>query len=520
MAAQEDYGPAAVARDNSGAVIPHVDRRMADLQYRTHIFTGGGTLSFLRNTQAEYLVVGGGGGGGSWYAGGGGGGGLLNATTTFARGDYSVSVGAGGLGRGPQADGDNGGNSSLGRLVAIGGGGGAGWFKAGKGGGSGGGGTNGTPGLGTAGQGNNGGGQGGGGGGGAGGAGTTAGDATSANVAGGAGLRSAITGSLVTYSAGGIGSNNNASPQAASLGSGGHGQQSNNAGSVGTNGGSGIVVVRYRITQEALHPEAERWLSDVYGNGGACGRETMRAVSRFCADIDAAGIRDRFYRLNLFCGTGLSAALVPLYRGQSLGGTQFGGATDTNSNFVSGDYVETGSTGGLLGNGSSKYLNTGLNANVMPDLAQSGHLSVYAAGTFSGQIALGVYAFTNPPFVVTHESELQLGATQANTHVNLNASGQTPSYTSPAFIVGSRTSTTNHIGYANGVAGTAVTATANFANPAQPFFVFARNLGGGPAVHFGQRLRSYSIGLGMTGSQVTAFNNATQALQAALGRNV
>ena len=268
------------------------------------------------------------------------------------------------------------------------------------------------------------------------------------------------------------------------------------------------------------HPEAREWIDNVYANGGTVSTTTASAVNDFCADIDAAGIRDRFFRLNLFAGTGLSACLVPLYRGQSLGGTQFGNSTDTNVNFAAGDYVETGSTGGLLGNGSSKYLNTGLNADALPNLAQSGHLSVYAAGTFSGQIAIGVYNFTNPPFVITHESELQLGATNANTYINSNANGSTPSYTSPAFVVGSRTSTTNHIGYANGVAGTAVTTTANFANPAQPFFVFARNLGGSPSVHLGQRLRSYSIGLGMTGAQVTAFNNATQALQAALGRNV
>jgi hypothetical protein len=268
------------------------------------------------------------------------------------------------------------------------------------------------------------------------------------------------------------------------------------------------------------HPEALAWQTRVIANGGSVSASTLAAVSNFCTSIDAAGLRDRFYRLNLFCGSNLAACLVPLYRGQSLGGTQFGNATDTNVNFAAGDYVETGSTGGLLGNGSSKYLNTGLNANVIPDLSQSGHLSVYAAGTFSGQIALGVYTFTNPPFVVTHESEIQLSATAANTFINSTANGQTLSYTSPVLVVASRTSATNHIGYANGVAGTTATATANFANPALPFFVFARNLAGGPSVHFGRRLRSYSIGLGMTGAQVTAFNSATQALQAALGRNV
>jgi hypothetical protein len=262
------------------------------------------------------------------------------------------------------------------------------------------------------------------------------------------------------------------------------------------------------------------WRNAVIANGGTVSGSTLTAVSNFCRSIDAASIRDRFFRLNLFAGTGLSAALVPLFRGQSLTGTQFGNSTDTNINFVSGDYVETGSTGGVLGNGSNKYLNTGLNASAVPNLSQSGHISVYASGTFSGQIAIGVYSFTNPPFVVTHVSEIQVNATQANTTINNTANAGTPTFTSPVFVVGSRTSSTNHTGYANGVAGATATTTANFANPALPFFIFARNLGGSPSLHFGQRLRAYSIGEGMTGSQVSAFNTAMQAFQTALTRNV
>lgn len=271
-----------------------------------------------------------------------------------------------------------------------------------------------------------------------------------------------------------------------------------------------------------VHPEAADWRNRVVANGGTVSASTMQAVGQFCRSIDAAGIRDRFFRLNLFCGDSdstLAAVRTPLYRGQSLAGTQFGNTTDTNFNFVAGDYAETGSSGGLLGNGSTKYLNTGLNANVIPDLAQSGHLSVYAAGAFTNGIAIGLYTFTNPPFVVTHQSEMQLGATVANTFINLSANAPTPSYSSPVFVLTSRTSSTNLIGYANGVGGTAVTSTANLINPASPFFVFARNLAGIPSVHFGQRLRSYSIGLGMTGSQVTAFNSAMQAFQSTLTRN-
>jgi hypothetical protein len=91
---------------------------------------------------------------------------------------------------------------------------------------------------------------------------------------------------------------------------------------------------------------------------------TAASVNTLCDSLDAASLRDRFYRLNLFCGSNLNAALVPLYRGPSLGGTQYGGVTDTNNAFVGvgTDYAETGATGGLLGNGSSKYLNTGFDA--------------------------------------------------------------------------------------------------------------------------------------------------------------
>src|SRR5688500_6622197 len=47
----------------------------------------------------------------------------------------------------------------------------------------------------------------------------------------------------------------------------------------------------------------------------------------------------------------------------------------TNVNFVAGDYNETGANGGLLADGTTKYLNTGFNAQTyLPDNA---HLSFY-----------------------------------------------------------------------------------------------------------------------------------------------
>ena len=190
----------------------------------------------------RYLVVGGGGAGGStaysWVCGGGGGaGGYLaasNDTSTFSLNTaYTVTIGAGGartVGNSTtRYAGNNGANSVLGTLTAIGGGGGGGGQMAnytiaeahGKDGGSGGGasgygnyGTGGLVGSGTTGQGNNGGGPAsnpnyaGAGGGGAGGVGV---DASGALVSydtggdGGPGVSNDINGTAVIYAAGGGG---------------------------------------------------------------------------------------------------------------------------------------------------------------------------------------------------------------------------------------------------------------------------------------------------------------------------
>ncbi len=224
--------------------------------YRVHTFTTSGSSSFSvrgarGDSQVEYLLVAGGGsgGGGSYENGGGGAGGMLTGTASVAQGEYVVQVGAGGVsGTNSSA---NGGNSALATLaVAIGGGAGsAGTGTAGSGGSGGGG--NGY-GLGTAGQGHDGaagrsgstpfwGGCGGG-----------AGSTASVQI-GGSGAPSSITGSNVTYAAGGNGGSRDApstgASAAANTGNGGGG--AGNVGGVvyiGGNGGSGIVVMRYALT--------------------------------------------------------------------------------------------------------------------------------------------------------------------------------------------------------------------------------------------------------------------------------
>ena len=265
--------------------------------YRVHEFltTGTSTLEVEVGGQMDVLLVGGGGGGGRHWGGGGGGGAggvlLLDGSNSLAikSGTYTVTVGTGGAGRsGTNGDGGNGANSSLvGESVsetAIGGGGGGGAAGGSNGlsGGSGGGGNGGisfagSGGSGTSGQGNDGGGgsfdssvannRNGGGGGGA----SEAGDSATAvpddggdggdgvtvwSKAYGGGGGGGSRANLGTSGIGGLGGGGNGGGFSTSGTDGevntGGGGGGNGSGADSGSGGSGIVIVRYVISDNKL----------------------------------------------------------------------------------------------------------------------------------------------------------------------------------------------------------------------------------------------------------------------------
>jgi hypothetical protein len=275
--------------------------------YKIHTFTGPGTFTVtsagnpLGSSSVDYMVVaGGGGGGGVCGGGGGGGGGFRESHSTPVSGCYSASplatptgitatvtafpiiVGAGGLG-GQSAsntcDGAQGSISSFSTITSTGGGGGGAFQRNGTTGGSGGGGggRGSTPGS----AGNtppvsppqgNGGGQSttspvnpdrGGGGGGA----TAAGSNAPGCLGGpgGAGATTSISASAVARAGGGGGGVDGTPTRSSGADGGGDGGGQFSAGLAGTvntggggggaggnsnvggNGGSGIVIIRYKF---------------------------------------------------------------------------------------------------------------------------------------------------------------------------------------------------------------------------------------------------------------------------------
>jgi len=262
--------------------------------------------------------------------------------------------------------------------------------------------------------------------------------------------------------------------------------------------------------RQTIHPEAADWANRVRSNSGSVSGTTLAAVSKFCTSIASAGIRGRFYRLNLLCGTGLNACLVPLYRGPSLSGTQYGNTTDTNVNFVSGDYS---TTSGLTGDGTTKYLRTGLASSSL-DGGLTGHCSIWrGTGTVaSTRIAIGGSDNDVDDFEIQERTGSTHGAWGKTTFVGA----------SPGNVAGLKMinrSASNRIDlYVNGSSGANSTSTITVAAHNNEFYVCAGNRNGSATLPIALPVFMYSVGLSMTATQASAFYTAASALVTALGR--
>lgn len=294
------------------------------------------------------------------------------------------------------------------------------------------------------------------------------------------------------------------------------------------NAGSASVKRMFRGSAGVWNADAADWIKRVEANSGSVSTATANAVTTFCNAIDAAGIRDKFYRLNLFCGTGLNACLVPLYRGPSLSGTQYGNTTDTNNGpFVSDDYVETGASGGLLGNGSSKYLDTGLSPSDYQANASTGHISAYHSQPTGTNVNRTVIACNNAAsglrFWIVSDifSTSSVAAMYGATRSAPQTLGSQVGAPAGHRLV-SRTASNSLTHYLDAVSVGTDSLDISFSNEAiaDDFYILARN-DNGTADRFGNsRVMAYSIGEGITSQQASDYYNAVQTFQTSLGRNL
>jgi hypothetical protein len=257
------------------------------------------------------------------------------------------------------------------------------------------------------------------------------------------------------------------------------------------------------------HPDVTNWLNTVALNGGSASSSTIAALNTFCNSIDSAGLRNRFHRLNLFCGNNLNSCLVPLYVNTQSNSPALGFSIDANNNFVSGDYNETGSSGGLLGNGGGKYLRAGFSPASVG--GTTGHYSAYARSINSDNTLQRLMGSDANYFAYMFAGSL-LGHWGSATPVSSSASAGTMLFQRESNILMRY--------YANGSLQATETSSTSPQSSTSQYTVFTDGSFLSPGQGWYTRLGGYSIGLNMTAAQVSQFHSILQVFQTALNRNV
>jgi hypothetical protein len=254
--------------------------------------------------------------------------------------------------------------------------------------------------------------------------------------------------------------------------------------------------------------ETLQYADRIAANGGSISQGSLVAIDAFVRACQVAGIWSKFIEVGPFAGANLNAAMVKLVYQPAAGSVL------TNSSFVSGDYVETGANGGLLGDGT-KHLNTNVQATTLPD---NGHLSFYLREDITSggnKSLLGALDASN---------QYWMGALAPGSAVDLRygalVTASAATTLLKGFYTGVREAANSLVYYRDGVSLISSSTVAGTTKPAFPVFAWAFNSSGGVGARLNARGSFYSIGQSLNASEVVALHNAVRNLQSALNRAV
>jgi hypothetical protein len=276
---------------------------------------------------------------------------------------------------------------------------------------------------------------------------------------------------------------------------------------------------RYALNQYvtvvgAQHPVAVEWAKRVVTNGGAGpSSNTIKVLSTFMFGMDTAGLTNKVLLINTFAPDNLIASLTPLLKFT-------GNDPWTNNNFVAGDLT----VDGLKGNGSSKYLNTGVLPNqFMTDGSAS---SIYYFNT-TGSTNYTFIGSTSGPGRLRNSWDTTIG--YGNYGESFSDSNQVKANNNTAwfrgYICSSKTttsllnlyfanSTTAHyaVGTNTGTDGAGTNSPSNVVT-----YVFASNEAGTAASYCSGRLSFAALGKGLSSTDSLNLYTLVQAMRTSLG---
>jgi hypothetical protein len=263
------------------------------------------------------------------------------------------------------------------------------------------------------------------------------------------------------------------------------------------------------IPKKAYHTETLDYKTRILAAGGTISERSLDYTEKFVQDCKNALTWDKLEEVGLFLGDQLTAGLVKLkYRNNSL---------LINNNFTSGNYVERGANGGLLGDGVTKYLDPGYNLQELPD---NGHFSFYlredvsAAGNRACMGAFGdTEHFVLGSLTSTDNVLGQYGALYS-------ALAERP-FNKGHYLL-SRTASDNLDFHLNGVKIAQNSNSFSIVKPNGALLLWAWNYLDGPNIqnHLPARGSFYSIGQALSVTEAAAFYGAVQTLQRNLSRQI
>jgi hypothetical protein len=236
------------------------------------------------------------------------------------------------------------------------------------------------------------------------------------------------------------------------------------------------------------------------------------SISDFVAGCKADSIWTKLKEVYLLSGVTFGGMLAKLKYVST--------ATLTNVNFVSGDLLAAGSGAGLVGNDSTKYLNTSISPASAGMTTTSGSLSWYATGIGSIQSDFGCVTSNSDRLTITAYGSS--GAQPGRILVDFYDFSQR--MTVPNGTYTNSISTISRVGtevkyYKNG-SSTTTKAGATPTVPAINCYLFAINNSGSPSGYSGDRLSFAHLGTGLTDAESLLLSNRVNALMTAIGANV
>ena len=307
-------------------------------------------------------------------------------------------------------------------------------------------------------------------------------------------------------------------------------------------------------------PDLVAWVKTLKNNSLTLPSDTvLSALEALMGGLQNTGLRSKIKRLNLFCGGDYISSFFPIIKDVGLTWDYNGIYGSTVSSLANGPFqaadwsISTGfnaannanyvSSGNVIGNTNTNTLKVidttfaGNNSNINN---YSVHLATYISGINAGSPVtntadLGTTTF----FSIQAGAGGNNGSNTIRSNIYAQTSQDTATYTystgfSPqGFYVGSRTSNTSNTIYKNGSAPSAAnnpnTQTALTTPPTSTtsFILFGRpttsNAGPGAAnkalTNVTDRTVSmYSIGSGLTNTDVVNYNNLIKTFNTAIGR--